>query len=129
MKERPLRIAVLTLLLAGTHVAAIMMRPDIRKVPIDRLLPNLERIAGESPKAAQPQLNLARLHIMAYALKSEEADAVLGPDDKQTRELPYYPPGSTLPRSVTASPSADHTARAAGHLKKAIQHYDAALAL
>jgi tetratricopeptide (TPR) repeat protein len=129
MAARSTLAGVVTAALLGTHVAAIMMTPDIRKVPVDRLLPNLERIANENPQNPQPQINLARLHVMAYALKSEAADAVRGPDDKQTTDIPYYPPGSTVPRSVQPSPSAEHSAKAAEHLKQAIQHYDAALKL
>ena len=129
MAARSTLAAVVTVALLGTRVAGIMMTPDVRKVPVDRLLPNLERLANENPQNPQPQINLARLHVMAYALKSEDADAVRGPDDKQTTEIPYYPPGSTVPRAVQPSPSADHSAKAAEHLKKAIQHYDAALKL
>jgi tetratricopeptide (TPR) repeat protein len=129
MSRPPLVLAATASLLAGVPLAAIMMMPDVRKVPVDRLLVNLERIARENPSNPQPQINLARLHVMAYAMKSEEADAVFGPDDRQTTTLPYYPPGSTVPGMVRPSPSAEHTARAAGHLEKAIQHYDAALKL
>ena len=121
--------ALLVLVLLGTRLAGIMLMPDLRKVPVSRLLVNLERIARENPTSSQAQINLARLHVMAYALKSEDADAVLGRDEKQTVEIPYYPPGTDVPRAVKPSPSAEHTARAAEHLGKAIQHYDAALKL
>ena len=122
--------ALLVVVLLGSSLGGIMLMPDLRKVPVSRLLVNLERIARENPTSAQAQINLARLHVMAYALKSEDADAVQGRNEKQTTiEIPYYPPGTDVPRAVQPSPSAEHTARAAEHLKKAIQHYDAALKL
>jgi tetratricopeptide (TPR) repeat protein len=129
MNRTAVSVAATLAVLAAVPLGAIMMMPDVRKVPVDRLLPNLERIARENPSNPQPQINLARLHLMAYATKSEEADAVRGPDEKQTSTIPYYPPGSMLPGAVRPAPSADHKARAAEHLQKAIQHYEAALKL
>src|SRR5688572_16599382 len=123
MSLRTTLAAGFSVALLGAQVAAIMMMPDIRKVPVDRLLGNLERVAKENPAGVQPQLNLARLHAMAYALKSDTLPAVnLRSGDKS--EIPYYPPGSTVPESVHPAPTAGHAAKAAEHLKKAIEHYD-----
>lgn len=131
MRRRTILAAGLAVALLGAHVTvgrAIMMTPDVRKVPVDRLLANLERIAKENALSVEAQMNLARLHAMAYALKSDALPAVnLRSGDKT--EIPYYPPGSMLPEAVLPAPTAEHAAKAAGHLKKAIEHYDAALTL
>ena len=111
MSLRTTLAAGFSVALLGAQVTAIMMMPDIRKVPVDRLLGNLERVAKENPAGAQPQLNLARLHAMAYALKSDTLPAVnLRSGDKS--EIPYYPPGSTVPESVHPAPTAGHAAKA-----------------
>lgn len=119
--------------LAAVPLGAIMMMPVVRKVPVDRLVANLERIAREQPRSAQAQINLARLHVMAYATNADELDAVesRAAKDKLPVEIPYYyGDGSTVPRDAAAGKrSAKPTARAVGHLKQAVRHYDAALKL
>jgi tetratricopeptide (TPR) repeat protein len=123
--------AGLALTALAAHVIvgrAIMMVPDVRKVPVDRLVANLERAAAENPLDPQRQINLARLHAMAYALKTDALPAVSSRSEEKT-EIPYYPSGSVVPEAVQPAPTADNAAKAAGHLKKAIQHYDAALKL
>ena len=64
---------------------------------------------------------------MAYALKVDEFPAAqLKPDQP---ELPSYPPGSSEFPPPCAPPRRPTAARAAQHLKEAIRHYEAALAL
>ena len=129
MPIRPIAAGVLILVVVVARLGAIMLGLDVRKVPIDRLLANLERLAKEDPLNPQPQINLARLHVMAYALKQDTLDAAVrrGGDDKT--EIPYFPSGGGLPDTVRPAPTADHEARAVDHLKRAIQHYDNALKL
>jgi len=126
MSVRFFAAGVLIAVVVVARLGAIMIGMDVRKVPLDRLLANLERLAKEDPLNPQPQINLARLHVMAYALKQEAVDAVVRRVDDKT-ELPYFPPGAGLPQTVRPASSADHEARAADHLKRAIQHYDNAL--
>ena len=65
---------------------------------------------------------------MAFALKVDEFPAAQSKQDQP--ELPSYPPGSgQLPAVVRPADSPEHAARAARHLKEAIRHYAAALAL
>ena len=75
MSLRTTLAAGFSVALLGAQVTAIMMMPDVRKVPVDRLLGNLERAAKENPTDVQAQMNLARLHAMAYALKSRHASS------------------------------------------------------
>ena len=128
MTQRTLLAGALALLVASAHLAAIYMHMETRNVPIDRLVANLESELKSDPSSVQTLINLARLHAMAFALKVDEFPAgQLKPD--QT-ELPSYPPGSSqIPPAVRPAASADVAARAAQHLKDAIRHYEAALAL
>ena len=128
MTQRTLLAGALALLVASAHLAAIYMRMETRNVPIDRLVANLERELKSDPSNVQTLINLARLHAMAFALKVDEFPAgQLKPDQP---ELPSYPPGSSqIPAAVRPAASADVAARAAQHLKDAIRHYEAALAL
>jgi tetratricopeptide (TPR) repeat protein len=119
---------VLVVVLLAAPLSAIFMRQDTEKVPVSRLVTNLERLAKEDPRNAQMQINLARLHAMAYALKTDTLDAAARRMDDKT-EIPYYLPGPTVPETVRPAASPEHAARAADHLKSAIQHYESALAL
>lgn len=120
--------AALVVLAASAHLAAIYMRMETRDVPIDRLVANLERELQANPASVQTLINLARLHAMAYALKVDAFPAApIKPDQP---ELPSYPPGSSqIPSAVRPATSPEVEGRAAQHLKDAIRHYAAALAL
>ena len=48
------------------------MQPDLESIPVDRLVKNLEELAQKDPKDAKVLFNLARVHAMAYANKSDE---------------------------------------------------------
>ncbi len=53
-------------------------RPDLVKIPVDRLTKNLEDLAKKEPKDATIRFNLARAHAMAYALKTDTAEVRRG---------------------------------------------------
>jgi tetratricopeptide (TPR) repeat protein len=44
---------------------------DLESVPIERLIHNLQKLVEKEPKNVQVRYNLARVHAMAYALKSD----------------------------------------------------------
>ncbi|HET7219168.1 MAG TPA: hypothetical protein VFJ02_14020 [Vicinamibacterales bacterium] len=116
------------LLAASLGVSAIFVTPELRQVPVARLLENLERQRSADPKDVGAIINVARLHAMAFALKSEEVPAARIGSDKN--ETTYYPPGSGVaPPKIIEAVSREHASRAAQHLKDAIRHYEAALAL
>ena len=75
MTQRLFAAAALALLLASAPLAAIYMRMETREVPIDRLVPNLERELKADPDNSRRSINLARLHAMAYALKVDDLPA------------------------------------------------------
>jgi tetratricopeptide (TPR) repeat protein len=99
---------------------------DIYNVPLDRLVANLEASIAKEPKNADLRVNLARVHIMAFALKTATIPVIRGmetkgPASKWLRENEQPEVTSTV----------DPAARkeAADHLAKAIQRYQEAIAL
>ena len=115
-------------LMAASKGAAIYVPVEARKVPVDRLVANLERKSAEEPASAQHQINLGRLHGMAYALKSAEAAAVVRPGSKEEEPWYGYEP-KLIPYQNRPAPSAEAATAATAHLAKAIAHYDKALEL
>src|SRR4051812_39034939 len=57
---------------------ALYIRPDLEKVPVERIVQNLEQVVAKDPKDAKAQFNLARVHAMAYALKTDTAEVFKG---------------------------------------------------
>jgi len=99
---------------------------DIYNVPLDRLVANLEASIAREPKNADLRVNLARVHIMAFALKTTSIPVLRGMENKG--------PASKWLREneqPEVTPTTDPAARkeAADHLVKAIQGYQEAIAL
>jgi len=94
---------------------------EIRKVPVPRLVENIERQLREKPDNVELQLNLARLYAMAYALKVTEHEAVVrGPERMEAwfGDFPDSMPGPTRP-----APSREHQERARADLARAVKKY------
>jgi tetratricopeptide (TPR) repeat protein len=114
--------------LAASNAAAIYMRVDAQKVPVERLVANLERKAAQEPRNALHQVNLGRLHGMAFALKTEEVLAVKKPGTNE-EEVWFGYEAKLIPYPNREAPSAEAAAAAKAHLTKAIAHYEKALEL
>ncbi len=128
MKLRFFALSVAIGLVLSAQAGAIFAPRESKRVPIDRLVANLERRVAANPKDVQAIVNLARLHAMAYALKVDDFPAVEAPGSGD--DVPFYAPRSPqAPDAVRPAPDAGHAARAAQHLKAAIRHYEAALKL
>jgi hypothetical protein len=117
---------VLALTLVSSSVWTESIVWDIYNVPLDRLVANLEASIAKQPKNADLRVNLARVHVMAFALKTTTIPVVRGMETKG--------PASKWLREneqPEVAPTADPAARkeAAGHLEKAIQGYQEAIAL
>ena len=129
MRHRPISILAVSAVavIATVRLSAIFFTPETSTVPVARLVENLERDLKADPKNVDLMINLARLHGMAYALKTETAIVARWPDK---REEPFYGQNPDLipykPIDAPA-PAADIPAR--DHLKKAIAYYAAALAI
>jgi hypothetical protein len=118
-------IAALSLCFAAPSSDAKYAMPQIKKVPLKRLLNNLEKQLKES-KSGKGTLNLelARLHAMAYSLKlkpESEVDTTF-----ENRVMSFWrghePFEAHHPSQKPADPG--NEAEAKDHLKKAIAHYE-----
>jgi tetratricopeptide (TPR) repeat protein len=71
-------VAVALAALALPGARAKFIRPELEKVPVERLVKNLEDLAAKEPKDARVRYNLARVHGMAYALKADSTEVRKG---------------------------------------------------
>lgn len=133
--EEPRRPAPVLLALAlvlaagGAELLGLYARVETRKVPVDRLVQNLERQLEANPKDPRLHINLGRLHGMAWALKTDTVEAAEG---RQAGELePWfgYNPDLIPYRTRVKRGTPEQRQDARPHLAKALEHYDAALEL
>src|SRR4051794_16040639 len=119
-----------TFAVVGRPLSAIYMATETAQVPVERLVANLERDLANDPKNVEKIVNLARLHAMAFSLKSPTLPATtLG---NTNVELPWYGAGDNstrMPSPVTTSPSKEATKTALEHLKQSMEYYERALTL
>jgi tetratricopeptide (TPR) repeat protein len=102
------------------------MRPDLVDTPIDRLVTNLEKLAEESPEDVQVRFNLARLHAMAFALKTDTTKFQRG-QEKRGAWFGYEPKYIPFENKPTDDPEQLKDAEA--QLEKAIARYAEAIKL
>jgi len=119
------------LLIAPQVVYGKFAMPEIKKVPFERLMANLQRKLEKNKKSPLPYYAFARLHAMAYAVKKSELPSVLerrmGGKDKRRFEPWYGPYASRLPFEVKATSNKKKREIAKAHLEKAIYYYQLAL--
>jgi tetratricopeptide (TPR) repeat protein len=119
---------LLVLTAASAQLAGLYMIPETERVPVERLVANLERALEADPRNIQTRINLARLHGMAFALKTEQVDAARW--GRNAPQEPYYGFNrDRIPYKAIKAPTPEAEAAARKHLDKAIAHYEAALAL
>jgi tetratricopeptide (TPR) repeat protein len=117
------RLVLIAILAASTATSARYLIPEVKNVPVARLVKNLETRAEARPEDAAVRVNLARLHGMAYALDTESAPVkAAGPSD----DAWYGVEAKIIPYTAEAR---ERTATAAKHLTEAIRWYEAALAI
>ena len=107
-------------------VVAESVLADVIEVPVDRVVTNLERLIAAARKDPELHLNLARAHVMAYALKSGTI--------KVTRGAEAQGPAIEWMReneqpSVTATTDRARLRDAEVHLRKALVRYEETIAL
>ncbi|MFM8274688.1 MAG: tetratricopeptide repeat protein [Gemmata sp.] len=120
-------LAALGAVLAAAQSApAIFLRVETENVPVERLIKNMEEAIKKSPKDAGAVLNLARLHAMAYSLRSEAV-----PVDKRKPDAIWF--GYEAPivpfRNVAKTDDKEKLKAAKEHLDKALKLYEDALKL
>ncbi len=119
--RRMLGIAVLVAIVATSAAPALYIRPEIEKVPVARLVDNLEMQLKKDPKDTQARFNLARLHAMAYALKTDTCEVRKG-QEKDGAWFGFEP--KPVPFDVKKTDDAGQQDTARKHLEKAINLYE-----
>jgi len=120
--------AFLVLAVGAVPLLGLYIIPETKKVPVERLVANLEKARAADPNNIEIRINLARLHGMAFALKTEEIDAVRRSGSQN--EEPYYGRSKDrIPYKPIEAKTAAAAAAARRHLKASLAHYKAALAL
>jgi tetratricopeptide (TPR) repeat protein len=119
-------MAALCIFLASAVVPAQFILPDLERIPIARLVTNLERMVGESPKDVGLLINLARVHAMAYAMKTTDANVWRG-RERDGVWTGHEPRHTQFAVKTGASAAAEKIAQ--DHLARAIARYREAMAL
>jgi hypothetical protein len=110
------RLLWLVVFLAATSPAfGRFVGVDVERVPVARLIENLQQIAKDNPTSVEAQLNLGRAHGMAYAQKS---DPLTVPKAYHGMEPPAVSFGE-----VTTTADATLGAAAQAHLEAALKAY------
>lgn len=125
---RSVRLALVAVagLLSADAARALFARVEIEKVPVERLMKNLEEAVKKDPKDAKAVINLARLHAMAYSLRSDEIPVNQTKPDQIW--FGYEPP--IVPFNAVAKTDDKEKLKAAKvHLEKALKLYEDALKL
>jgi hypothetical protein len=121
---------------AGLFVFAVLLIPsrpadaryarmEIEKVPVERLAKNLEEQIAKDPKNVQAVINLARVHAMAYTLKSEELPTAKGKPEAvwfgyEPKLVPFGVPAKTDdPAKLKAAK--EHLEKSIALYKKAVE--------
>ena len=114
-------VATIILLMNQPSASALFIRPDLEKVPIARLIENLEEAVKKDDKNNQLKLNLAHVHAMAYAMKSDMLEVFKG-KEKDGPWFGYTPPHVPFNKvQKTADPKQMEAAKE--HLQKALDIY------
>jgi tetratricopeptide (TPR) repeat protein len=119
-------LAALFLPLSPEFTQGMYVMQDLVNVPVERLIRNLEAIAEKEPKNAQVRFNLARVHAMAYALKTDTARVVKNKEN-QGAWFGYAPDHVPFKAISTSDKNKLNVARE--HLTKAIEQYEEGLKL
>lgn len=117
-------LALAALFTAVAHAPAIYIQPVLEKVPVARLIENLEKEVKDNPKKTEPLLNLARAHAMAYTKKADELETNKGGGVWFGFEPAIVPFGT-----VVKTDDKEKTAKAKAHLDTAVKLYAQAVEL
>ncbi len=113
-------------LMAFQSVCALYLKPDLTKVPVDKLIENLEERTTGKSAATEDWHHLARAHAMAYAWKLSRKEKVEVEKKSQQPWFgfePFYVPFKMTKEAEDVAAEA----LARGHLDKAITAYEKAL--
>jgi hypothetical protein len=106
-------LPLLALLILARPAQAKFMRPDVEKIPVDRLITNLETQVAQAPENTTKRYALGRLHAMAFWRGQFEAD------QSRSTSLPWF--GYCDHFTMEGQPQVPN-AEAREHLKKAVAY-------
>jgi len=116
------RLLLLVVFLAATPPAlGRFVGVTEERVPVARLIENLEKIARDDPTSVEALLNLGRAHGMAYAQKSDPLRVPKAYHGMQPPAVPFA--------TVTTAADPALNAAAQAHLEAALKAYKQALEL
>lgn len=101
-------------------------QPMLEEIPIERLIKNLTELAEKDPKDAKLRFNLARVHAMAYASKTDKTQIHKG-KEAMGAWFGYGP--KHVPFEVVTTDDAEQQKKAATQLELAIKEYTKAIEL
>jgi tetratricopeptide (TPR) repeat protein len=123
---------LVALTLTKASVTGLYLEPEVKNVPVARLVTNLEARLAANPKDADVHIQLARLYGMAYAMNANELPvaSLQGSKPGESKEEVWFghEPGLIPDRSRTAT-AADRGTTSKEYLKKSLEHYRQALEL
>mgnify|MGYP006083767599 FL=1 len=102
------------------------IRPQLDQTPIERLVKNLNEQIKKDPKSVTARFNLARVHAMAFALKTDQAQTMKGKPERGAW-FGYEP--KHVPFTVTQTKDPQKKKLAEKQLELAIQQYQQVLQL
>lgn len=117
-------LAVGIVLLTAGAASAIFIRPDLAQVPVDRLAANLKKLVKENPKDVNLLFNLARLHAMAFAEKTDTV-AVWRGREKYGAWFGHTP--KYVPFRPKKAKTPEEKKKAEKHLREALRLYEEVL--
>ena len=100
---------------------------EVQQVPVERLVKNLEEAVKKDSKNVQALVNLARVHGMAYALKTDTAQVRKGHEERG----PWFGYEPKLVPFITVEKTEDPAKQKAAkaHLTKAVERFKEAVKL
>jgi hypothetical protein len=119
----PTLLASVAVLALSVALDAMYARPDLERVPIDRVIANLTRIVDATPNDAEANLNLGRVHAMAWTLGKEEIEVMQRGGAPWLGYEPAHVPLTARRRD------ADDDEAATRHLQRALEYHRRAATL
>lgn len=126
MRSRLIASILVAGVVAIAPLSGIYIGAETRRVPVARLVANLEKQLAASPKDAETHLKLARLYGMAYALNAEEVPVT---SKAGTDEVWFGHEPNLVPHRSQPTPEGARIAASRDYLTKAVSHYRQALEL
>lgn len=117
-------LLILVPLFSVSTAFPIFLRHDTERVPLARVIANLEGRLAADPRNPEYLYQLARVHSMAYATNLPTVEI-----NKRDSKPVFAPPGSDsgVPEQVTPRATPQQQAVARAHLTNAIAFYDRAV--